>query len=85
MPFIRSFAFEYCALLAISISLNSEIISPYSCCVKKGLVYITLISLSSYQSSFYLNYTKVNTRSLYNIYLVPFNKYMCLAAYLYIL
>ena len=45
MPSIRSLASVYYILLAASISLNSEIISPYSYCAKKGLVYITIIAL----------------------------------------
>ena len=44
MPPIRFSVFKRHALLTISISLNGEIISPYSCCVKKGLVYIAIIS-----------------------------------------
>ena len=44
MPPIRSLASVYYALLAASISLNSEIISPYSYCIKKGLVYIAIIA-----------------------------------------
>ena len=43
MPFIRSLASVYYILLATFISLNSKIISPYSHCIKKGLVYITII------------------------------------------
>ena len=48
MPFIRSLASMYYILLATSISLNSEIISPYSYYTKKGLVYIAIITLFSY-------------------------------------
>ena len=44
MPFIKSLAFIYYILLAISISLNGEIISPYSHYTKKGLVYIAIIA-----------------------------------------
>jgi hypothetical protein len=44
---IKSTAFKRCVLFTISISLNREIISPCSRCVKKGLVYIILISLLS--------------------------------------
>ena len=42
MPSIRSLAFIYYVLLAISISLNGEIMSPYSHYIKKGLVYIAI-------------------------------------------
>jgi hypothetical protein len=44
MPFIRSTVFGCHILLTALISLNREIISPYSCYIKKGLVYIALIS-----------------------------------------
>ena len=37
MPFIRSSILERCVFLAASISLNREIISPYSCYTKKGV------------------------------------------------
>jgi hypothetical protein len=48
MPFIRSITFKYYTLFTISISLNREIISPYSYYVKKGLIYIALISPFKY-------------------------------------
>ena len=48
MPFIRSLASVCCILLAISISLNGEIMSLYSYYTKKGLVYITITALFSY-------------------------------------
>ena len=48
MPFIRLSASKRCTLLAISISLNGEIISPYSYYMKKGLVYIAIIDPFSY-------------------------------------
>jgi hypothetical protein len=60
MPFIKSNAFKSRKLLTISISLNREIISPCSCCVKKGLVYIVLISPFRHQPSFYSKCTKIN-------------------------
>jgi hypothetical protein len=47
MPSIRSLVFKRYTLLVISISLNREIISPYSHCTKKGLVYITITAFSS--------------------------------------
>ena len=47
MPLIRLLASVYCVLLATSISLNGEIISPYSYYVKKGLVYITITAFFS--------------------------------------
>ena len=47
IPPIRSLASVHCILLAVSISLNSEIISPCSYYAKKGLVYITIIAFFS--------------------------------------
>ena len=76
MPLIRSLASMYCILLATSISLNGEIISPYSYYAKKGLVYITIIAFSSCQPSSYSKCIKANTRSLYNMRLVSTNKYI---------
>ena len=67
MPFIKLFMSKYRALLAISISLDGEIISPYSCYIKKGLVCIIIINPFSYQFFFYAEYTKLNTCMLYNI------------------
>ena len=75
MPFIRSLASIHCVLLATSISLNSKIMSPYSHYMKKGLVYIIIIALSSRQPSSYSKYTKANTCSLCDVYSVSTNKY----------
>ena len=47
MPLIRSLASIYYALLAISISLNGEIISPYSYYAKKGLICVTITAFFS--------------------------------------
>ena len=76
MPPIRLSTLEYCTLLASSISLNKEIISPCSRYTKKGLVYVIIISLTNYQPSFYFKCTKANTRLLYNMRSVPLNKYI---------
>ena len=76
MPLIRSLTFIYYILLAISISLNSKIISPCSYYTKKKLVYITITALSSHQSSSYFKYTKANIYSSYNMRLVLINKYI---------
>ena len=75
IPPIRLSASKYCTLLAIFISLNREIISPYSYYIKKGLIYIIIINSFSRQSSFYAKCTKLNTYTLCNICLVSFNKY----------
>ena len=75
MPLIRSLASVHCVLLAVSISLDGEIMSSYSYYTKKGLVYIIIIALFSRQSFFYSKYTKANICSLYNMRLVSTNKY----------
>ena len=86
MPPIRSFISKRCTLLAISISLNKEIMSPYSYYIKKGLVCIIIISLFSYQPSFYLEYTKANTYLLCDMRSIPFNNiFLLLYASLYLL
>ena len=85
MPPIRSSASKRYALLAISISLNREIISPYSYYMKKGLVYIIIINSFSCQPFFCTKCTKLNTYMLYNIRSVSLNKYAFLCcAYYYI-
>jgi hypothetical protein len=79
MSFIRFTTFKYYILFTISISLNREIISPYSCYIKNGLIYIVLISPFSCQPFSYLECTKINTYLLYNIHSIPLNKYISLA------
>ena len=86
MPPIRLSISKYCALLAISISLNREIISPCSYYIKKRLVCIAIIDSFSCQFSSCTKCTKLNTRALYNMYLVFFNKcvfpyYTCRCTY----
>ena len=75
MPFIRFLISIYCILLTTSISLNGEIINPYSYYMKKGLVYITIITSFSCQPFSYSKCIKANIYSLYNIHLVFTNKY----------
>ena len=48
MPPIKFTTLERYTLLTIFISLNKEIISPYSCYTKKGLVYIAIIAPLGY-------------------------------------
>ena len=48
MPAVRLIVSKYYTLFTSSIALNGEIISPYSYYMKKGLVCITIIDLSSY-------------------------------------
>ena len=76
MPAIRSSASKRRALFISSITLNKEIISPCSYYVKKGLVCIIITKPSSRQPSFYSECTKLNTYILYNMRLVPLNKYI---------
>ena len=76
MPLIRSLASVYYILLAISIFLNGEIMSPYSYYAKKGLVCITIIAFFGCQPSSYFKCTKANTYSLCNMRSVSTNKYI---------
>jgi hypothetical protein len=61
MPSIRFLVFKHRTFLIASISLNSEIMNPYSYYTKKGLIYIVLISSFKRQLSSYLKCIKVNT------------------------
>ena len=47
MPPIKSLAFKHHTYIISFILLFSEIISPYSYCSEKGLVYIVIAALSS--------------------------------------
>ena len=76
MPFIRSLALKCCIFFTTSISFNKEIISLYSYYIKKGLVYIIIISPFSRQPFLYLEYMKANTRLLYDVHLISLNKYI---------
>ena len=84
MPLIRSSASERRAyIIAVILSL-SKIMPTYSCCVLKGLVYITIIAPLSRQPSFYAKCTKLNIRLSCNIRLVSNAECACLI-YFYIL
>ena len=67
MPLVRSLASECCTYIIALILLLGEIMPIYSCCVKKGLVYIIIAALFNYQPSFYTKYIKLNMRFFYNI------------------
>ena len=70
MPFIRSLASKRCTkLISTIISLN-KIMPSCSRCVKRKLLYIAIVALSSRQPSFYTKYTRANMRAFYNIYLI---------------
>ena len=81
MPLIRSSVFKCLArrfkLVAV-ILLLSKIMPTYSCCAEKGLVYITIITLSGRQPSFYMECIKLNIRSFCNVCLIFNIKYMFL-------
>ena len=74
MPFIRFLVSVYYILLATSIFLNNEIISPYSYYTKKGLVYITIIAPFGCQPFSYFKCIKANICFLYDIRSVFTNK-----------
>ena len=78
MPPIRSFMSKRRALLTASISLDGEIISPYSYYTKKGLVYIAIADLFGRQPFFYTKCTKLNTCILCDVRSVSLNKYISL-------
>ena len=83
MPAVRLLVFKYYTLLISSIAYNSEIMNPYSCYVKKGLVYIVIADLSNYQPSSYSKCTKSNIYALYNVRSVSLNKcifFICLVS-----
>ena len=78
MPPIRSLVSECCTcIIAIILSL-SKIMPTCSCCVLKGLVYITIIALLGRQPSFYAKCTKSNIRLSYNVCSVSNAKYIFL-------
>jgi hypothetical protein len=76
MPSIRSIAFKYYIYTIILILLFSKIMPTYSYYIKKGLVYIIIIALFSYQPSSYFKYTKLNIYLSCNIRSISKNKYI---------
>ena len=84
MPPVRSLVFKRRTRIVAVILLLSKIIPTYSCYVLKGLVYITIIVLFSYQPSFYTKCTKLNIRLSYNVRLVSAIKCIYFI-YLYVL
>ena len=78
IPFIRLFASKRCTLLTTTISLDGEIISPYSYYMKKGLMYIIITDFFSRQPFSYTKCTKLNTCILCDMRLISLNKYMFL-------
>jgi hypothetical protein len=88
MPSIRSSVSKhlaYCSkLVAVILSLN-EIMPACSCCTKKGLVYITITALSSYQPSSYSKCIKLNIYLSYNVCSISNTKCIYFTIYLYTL
>ena len=84
MPFIRSLASECCAYVVAVILLLSEIMPTYSCCVLKGLVYITIIAPLGCQPFSCTKYIKLNMRSSCDVRLV-FNTECACLIYFYVL
>ena len=78
MPPVRSSASKRHTCVIAVILLLSEIMPTYSCCVLKGLVYITIIAPLGRQPSSCTKYTKLNIHSSYNVKLVSDAKYTCL-------
>jgi hypothetical protein len=88
MPPVRSLVFKHlahCSKLIVVILLFNEIISTYSRCAEKGLVYIIIIALSSRYPFSCLECMKLNIYSFYNIYSISNAKYICLTVHLYTL
>ena len=78
---VRLTVFKYYTLFISSIALDGEIINPYSCCVKKGLVYIAITEPFSRQPFSCFKCIKSNTCVLYNMRLVSFNIYIFLTCF----
>ena len=78
MPFIRSSVSEYYACLVTLILSLSVIIPLYSYYAEKGLVYIIIVALFSYQPSSCSEYIKLNIYSSCNIRLISNTKYIFL-------
>ena len=81
MPFIRSLVSKRRTRVITVIFSLSKIMSTYSCCVLKGLVYIAIIAPLGCQPSSYTKYTKLNMRSSCNIKTVSNAKYVFLICF----
>ena len=78
MPPIRSLTSERWAKLISTIILLGKIMPSYSRYVKRRLLYIIIIALSSRQSSSYIKCTKLNICLSCNIRLVSNAEYIFL-------
>ena len=77
MPPLRLllFTIHYTYIVVVILSLG-EVILFYSYYIKKGLVYIAIVALSSHQPSSYFKCTSINMQLSYNIHLVSNIKYI---------
>jgi len=66
---------RYARTITMVLLLGEIIPSPCSYYAKEGLVYVILVSPLSRQPSFYLEYTKANIRSSYNVCSISNAKY----------
>ena len=66
---------HYAILITLILSI-SKVMPSCSCCIKKGLMYIIIIALSSRQPLSYTKYIKANIYSFYNICSVFNAKYI---------
>jgi len=73
--FLLSQTQRYTYIVAFILS-SGKIILLYSCCEKKGLVYIAIVAPSSRQPFFYFKYISINIHLFYNIYSVSNIKYI---------
>ena len=76
MPPIRFLASKRRTYIVVVILLLGEIMPSYSYYKEKKLVYIIIITLFSYQPSFYVKCTKLNIYLSHNIKLVSNTKYL---------
>ena len=77
-----SVASMYCATLIALILSISEVMPSYFCCIKKGLVYITIVALFSCYPLSYTKYTKLNMRLFYNVCSISNAKYIYYSIFL---
>ena len=75
LPSLASVKYIY---IILTILLLNKIMSFYSCYVKKGFIYITIISPFGCQPFSYTKCTKANICSLYNVYSTSDFKYIYL-------
>ena len=81
MPPVRSSVFKYYAYTVAVIFLFSKIMPSYSYYNEKKLVYITIITPSSCQPSFYIKCIKLNIHLSCNIKSISNTK--CIFVFLY--